>query len=323
MKRRDFLGCALSVISGRDAWAQGTAVPRIGWVSSQQASSLTPYLDALRAGLGDLGYTEGRNLNIDYRFANDALDRVPDFVAELLRRPVSLIVAQGTAVSMVKNMKVPVPVVYATSGDPVLAGFAESFARPGGNMTGMTFMSAEMNEKRLDLIREIMPQLRRVAVIANPEHPGEELERTNLEQTAARHDLFLPYYKTRNADELTKAFSAIAADPPQAICVLADGFAVQNRQPIIDFAMGQRLPVVSGWLVFAQSGALCTYGPKLATSYRRLASYIDRVLKGARPGDLPIERPTTFELALNVKTAAALGIAIPPILLARADEVIE
>jgi putative ABC transport system substrate-binding protein len=273
--------------------------------------------------LVNLGYVDGRNLRIEYRFGDDAVERVPELAAELIRVPVSMIVAQGTAVAVVRKLNLPVPVVYVTSGDPVLSGFAESFARPGGNMTGMTFMSAEMNEKRLDIMREIIPGLRRVGIIANPEHPGEELERRNLDETARRNGLTLSYFQTRNEPELTGAFHAMAADPPQAICVLADGFAVQNRQSIIDFGMHERVPVISGWTVFAKTGALCTYGPRLASSYQRLASYIDRVLKGARPGDLPIERPTTFELVVNLKTANALGLTIPPTLLARADEVIE
>jgi putative tryptophan/tyrosine transport system substrate-binding protein len=324
MKRRSFLGTALSLMSWRSAWAQtSTATPRIGWLSAQQASSLTPYLEALRAGLADLGYAEGRNLLIDYRFGDDSIERVPELAAELLRVPVSMIVVQGAAVAAVRKLKLPVPVVYVTSGDPVLSGFAESFARPGGNMTGMTFMSAEMNEKRLEVLREIIPELRRVGIVANPDHPGEELERKNLEETAGRNGLTLSYFHTRNERELTGAFDAMAADPPRAICVLADGFAVQNRHRIIEFAKGQRVPVISGWMVFAQAGALCTYGPRLASSYQRLASYIDRVLKGAKPADLPIERPTTFELVINLKTAKDLGIAIPPTLLARTDEVIE
>jgi putative tryptophan/tyrosine transport system substrate-binding protein len=324
MRRRTFIVCTLTGMSWRPAWAQpATTTRRIGWLSAQQASSLTPYLEALRTGLAEFGYVEGRDLLVEYRFGDDVIQRVPELAAELIRVPVSMIVVQGAAVAAVRKLNLPVPVVYVTSGDPVLSGFAESFARPGGNMTGMTFMSAEMNEKRLDLLREVIPELRRVAIIANPDHPGEELERKNLEETAGRNGLTLSYFQTRNQRELTTSFDAMGAEPPQAICLLADGFAVQNRHRIIDFANRQRVPVISGWMVFAQAGALCTYGPRLASSYQRLASYIDRVLKGAKPGDLPIERPTRFELVINLRTAKNLGIDIPPTLLARADEVIE
>jgi putative ABC transport system substrate-binding protein len=190
-------------------------------------------------------------------------------------------------------------------------------------MTGMTFMSAEMNIKRLELLRELVPAMTRVAIVANPDHPGEHLERAYLVDTARGMGLTTAYFSTRNQGQLTDAFSTMTADTPQAICVLADGFALQNRQRIIDFAMSRRLPVISGWRAFAQSGALCTFGPRLEASYRRLAYFVDRVLNGAKPADLPIERPTAFELIFNQKSAGTLGLTIPPTLLARADEVIE
>jgi putative tryptophan/tyrosine transport system substrate-binding protein len=325
MRRRTFLASAIGMacLPQRIAAQGAPTVARIGWLTAQRAPSLAPYLEALRSGLAEVGHEEGRNLLIEYRYGDDDIARVPELAAGLVRLSVSLIVVQGAAVSVLQRMNLPVPVVYVTSGDPVAAGFADSLSRPQGNMTGMTFMSAEMNVKRLELLREIVPDLRRVAVVANPDHPGEHLERAYLEETGKRLGLALAYFQTRNHGELTAAFERMASDPPQGICVLADGFAVQNRHRIVDFAMSQRVPVISGWLVFAQSGALCTYGPRLAASYRRLASYIDRILKGAKPADLPIERPTTFELILNLRTSRALDIPIPPTLLARADEVIE
>ena len=225
--------------------------------------------------------------------------------------------------SVVSKLNLPVPIVYVTSGDPVVAGFAESLAKPRGNMTGLTFMAADLNGKRLELLREIIPDLRRVAIVANPEHPGEHLERSYSEETGRRLGIATEYFATRSSDELTGAFNAMAGKPPQAISLFADGFAIQNRQRIIDFGMGHRAPVISGWPVFAQSGAICTYGPHLVESYRRLAHFADRVLKGAKTTELPIEQPTKFQLVVNLKTAKALGITVPPLLLARADEVIE
>ena len=165
--------------------------------------------------------------------------------------------------------------------------------------------------------------MRRVAVVGNPEHPGSHLERAFSEETARRLGLAIEYLPTRTHDELTGVLSAISAHPPQAISLLADGFAIQNRQTIIDFAMRHRAPLISGWPIFARSGAVCTYGPRLTESYGRLAYYIDRILKGAKPDDLPIERPTKFEFVINLRTAKALGLTIPPSLLVRADEVIE
>jgi putative ABC transport system substrate-binding protein len=226
-------------------------------------------------------------------------------------------------VPVVSKLRLAVPVVYVFSGDPVSAGLADSLARPRGNMTGLTFMAADLNGKRLELLREISPELRRVAIIANPEHPGEHIERSYSEEAAQRLGLSIDYFPTSTHDELARAFAKMGNDPPQAISLFADGFAIENRQSIIDFAMAHHIPVVSGWPVFAKSGALCTYGPRLAESYRRLAYYVDRILKGAKPADLPIEQPTKFELVINQRTAKALDLTVPPSVLARADEVIE
>ena len=325
MKRRAFLGSVLAAgILPRSVRAQGVPkAARIGWLTAQRASSLTPYLAAMRAGFSEIGYVEGSNLAIEYRYGDDVLERVPVLAAELVRLGVDLIVAQGAAVSVISQLGLTVPVVYVFSGDPVSAGFADSLARPRGNMTGLTFMAAELNGKRLEMLRDIVPGLRRVAIVANSEHPGAHLEWAYCEDVGRRLGLTIEYFPTPTSGELSRAFALMTAQPPQAISVFADGFAVQNRQSIIDFAMTHRAPVVSGWQVFAQSGALCTYGPQLADSYRRLAGYVDRILKGAKPADLPIEQPTKFETVINLRTAKALDLAIPPSLLVSADEVIE
>jgi ABC-type uncharacterized transport system substrate-binding protein len=325
MKRRVFVASLVAMAAmPRTGTAQGAArVIRVGWLTAQQASSLVPYVDAMRTALADLGYVEGRNLVIEFRYGDDVIERVPELAAELVRLPVDLIVAQGAAAFEIRGLGLPIPVVFSMSADPVSAGFADSLARPRGNMTGVTLMAVEFNSKRLELLQEIVPDLRRVAIVGNPEHPGAHLERAFSEETARRLDLAIEYLPTRTRDELTSVLSAISAHPPQAISLLADGFAIQNRQTIIDFAMRHRAPVISGWPIFARSGAVCTYGPRLTESYRRLAYYIDRILKGAKPDDLPIERPTKFEFVINLRTAKALGLTIPPSLLVRADEVIE
>jgi len=325
MKRRAILGSglAMAALPRRVAAQATTKLTRIGWLTAQRAASLAPYLRVFRAALADLGYVEGRNLAIDFRYGDDAIERVPELAAELVRLPVDLIVAQGAAVSEISRLDLNVPVVYVYSGDPVAAGFADSLARPRGNMTGLTFMAVEFNGKRLELLREIIPGLRRVAIVANPEHPGEDRERRFSEETGRRLGLVTQYFPARTLDELTAVFATMAANPPQAISVFADGFAVQNRQSIIDSAMRLRVPVISGWPVFADSGALCTYGPLLSESYRRLAYYVDRVLKGTKPRDLPIEQPTKFELVANLKTAKVLGLTIPQSVLLRADRVIQ
>jgi len=325
MNRRTFLSLALAMMAvPPGAAAQGTAkVARIGWLTAQREASLAPSLIAVREAFVALGYTEGRNLLMHYRYGDDNLERVPELAAELVRLPVDVIMAQGAAVSVLAKLALPVPVVYVTSGDPVSAGFADSLARPRGNMTGLTFMAADFNGKRLELLREIIPSVRRVALIANPAHPGEHLERDFTKEYGAQLGLRIDYFATPTRADLRDALTVMARDPPQAILLFADGFAIQNRQSIIDFALSHRVPVISGWPIFARSGALLTFGPHLRSSYQRMVYYVDRILKGARPSDLPIEQPTRFELIVNRRTARALGLAVPRSILLRADEVID
>ncbi len=324
MQRRTLLISAIAAALPEFAVAEtAQRLARIGWVTAQQASSLTPYVEAFRSGLADLGYIEGRNLVLVLRYGDDNLERVPELAAELVRVPVDLIVSQGAADVLINKLDLPVPVVYAFSGDPVAAGFAESLARPHANMTGLTLMAPELTAKRLELLREMIPDLRRVAILFYPEHPGQDIERAYSEGTAQRLGIALTYFATSTSDDLHRALAAMAVEPPQAISLFADGFAVQNRERIFDFTTNRRIPVISGWPIFAESGALCTYGPDLAVSYRRLAYYVDRVLKGAKPAELPIEQPTKFELVLNLRSARKLGLTIPETILVRADRVIE
>jgi putative tryptophan/tyrosine transport system substrate-binding protein len=325
MDRRAFLIFAASV-TGLPQIATAQNSPRtikIGWLTAQQEASLTPYLAAMRQGFTELGYVEGQNLLIDYRFGDDQLERVPGLAADLVKSGVQLIVAQGAAVSELAKLSLPIPIVYIFSGDPVAAGFADSLSRPRGNMTGVTLMAAELNSKRLEILRDIVPGLRRVAIIANPEHHGVNLERANSEETAERLGIAIRYYPTPSAKDLDSALAAIKADPVQAISIFSDGFAVQNRKVIFDFAADQRIPVVAAWSIFARNGAICSYGPLQSEQYRRLAAYVDRIAKGAKPSELPIQQPSKFETVVNLKTAKTLGLSIPPALLASADELIE
>lgn len=322
MDRRTFLALALTGLSN-PAGAQSPKNLKIGWLTAQQEASLTPYLAALRKGFGELGYVEGQNLTIEYRFGNDQLARVPALAEELVKSGVQIIVAQGAALSEIAKLSFPVPIVYVFSGDPVSAGFADSLSRPRGNMTGVTLMAAELNGKRLEILRDIVPGLRRVAIIANPEHHGVNLERANSEETGQRLGIEIRYYPTPSLNALDAVFAAIKADPAQAISVFSDGFAVQNRKAIFDFASEQRIPVIAAWSIFARSGAICSYGPLQSEQYRRLAGYVDRIAKGAKPSELPIQQPTKFETVINMKVAKTLGLSIPPALLASADELIE
>lgn len=305
------------------AFAQQSRKAHLGWLTTGAAGDVSPFLDALRAGLAAQGYVEGRNLTISARYADGDVGRVPALAEELAGLPVDLIATQGTATRQLVKISNTIPVVYVFSADPVLAGLAESLARPGRRMTGITLLSAEMNGKRLELLREMLPRINRVAIVASPTHAGEELERKNSLEMADKLGISIQYHPTPTTDALRAAFAKMTADPPQALVVFPDPITFSNRKPIVDFANGLRVPMISGWADFADSGALCTYGPKLVESYRRLAYYATRVLRGDNPAELPIERPTAFELVFNLKTARALEIQLPPALIARADRVIE
>ncbi len=320
--RRSFVAALGSSVAASASLAQARPA-RIGWLTAQTPASLVPYIAAFRAGLPSVGLVEGRNIEIDFRYGDDQPTRVPDLAAELVAAQVSLIVAQGAAVPILARLKLPVPIVYAVSSDPVSAGFAESLARPKGNMTGVTFMAAELNGKRLELLKDMIPDLKRVALIGTPEHPGAHLEHAYAAKVAERLGLRLDYYPTATRQELSGALATLRNDPPQAMSILGDGFALANRATMIGAATELRIPVISAWRVFAESGAVCTFGPALEACYRRLAYFVDRVLKGAAPADLPIEQPTQFETVFNLKAAQALGLLLPPKVLAQADSVID
>ena len=325
MRRREFMALlgGAAAMSPLAAFAQQSRKAHLGWLTTGAAGDVSPFLDALRAGLAAQGYVEGRNLTISARYADGDVGRVPALAEELAGLPVDLIATQGTATRQLVKISNTIPVVYVFSADPVLAGLAESLARPGRRMTGITLLSAEMNGKRLELLREMLPRINRVAIVASPTHAGEELERKNSLEMADKLGISIQYHPTPTTDALRAAFAKMTADPPQALVVFPDPITFSNRKPIVDFANGLRVPMISGWADFADSGALCTYGPKLVESYRRLAYYATRVLRGDNPAELPIERPTAFELVFNLKTARALEIQLPPALIARADRVIE
>jgi putative ABC transport system substrate-binding protein len=324
MRRRDFIavlgGAAVAL---RTAAADGAGPARIGFVSGGDEKGARDFVAAIREGLAADGYREPNTLKLDLLYADYTLERIPALVADLERRAVALIVTHAAATPRVVKSERTRPVVYEFSADPVATGIATDLAHPLFNATGITLMRAELNGKRIELLHDIMPDAQHVAVIANPLHAGEARERADLQAKANQLGVKLSFYATPDRAELDRALEAIAADPPQAIVAFSDGFVVENRDTIINFATSRRLPVISGWAVMAKSGALCTYGPRLMDSYRRVAYFADRILKGAKPADLPIEQPTILELVINLKAAKAIGIEIPGLLLARADEVIE
>jgi putative ABC transport system substrate-binding protein len=324
MKRRDLFAVFGGAMVALRASAVESAEPvRVGFLSGGDEKGAADFVAALRDGLAAEGYHEPGTLILERLYADYSLDRVPELVAELERRRVVLIVTHAAATTIVVKGYRTVPVVYEFSADPIASGIATDLAHPLFNATGVTLMKAELNSKRLEFLHEFAPEVHRVAVIANPLHPGEERERADLGEQAKQLGIHLAFFSTPNRAELDRALDAIAADPPQALMAFSEGFVVENRDTIINFATRHRLPLISGWAIMAKSGALLTYGPRLVESYRRTAYFVGRILKGAKPADLPIEQPTTFELVVNRKTADALGLTIPPSILARVDEVIE
>jgi putative ABC transport system substrate-binding protein len=327
MKRRDFialLGSAgLARLRTTRAAAQQQQSAHVGFISALDQSAAADFISALREGLASHGYTEPHTLRIDQVFANFELARIPSLAAQLERERVDVIVTHAGATDAVVKGAHAVPVVYEFSADPVNLGIAKDLAHPLYNATGITLMAVEMNGKRLELLHEIAPHIRRVAVIANPLHPGAQLEQADFSAEARQLGIDVAFYLTPNREELDRALAAIDRDLPEALALFADAFVVDNRHYIVNYAMSRRLPVVSGWAVMAESGAVCTYGPRLVESYRRTAYFVDRILKGAKPADLPIEQPTVLELVVNLNAAKLLGLAIPPSVLVRADRVIE
>jgi putative ABC transport system substrate-binding protein len=324
MKRRDLLAAFGGAMVALRAPAVESAEPaRVGFVSGGDEKGAADFIAALREGLAAEGYREPDTLVLERLYADYSLERIPELVAELEGRRVELIVTHAAATPIVVKGYRTVPVVYEFSADPVATGIAEDLAHPLFNATGITLMKAELNSKRLEFLHEFAPDVHRVAVITNPLHAGEEREMEDLGAQAEQLGIHFTFFSTPNRAELDRALNVIAAAPPQALIAFSEGFVIENRDTIINFALKHRLPLVSGWAVMARSGALLTYGPRLVESYRRTAYFVGRILKGTKPGDLPIEQPTRFELVVNRKTANALGLTIPSSILGRVDEVIE
>jgi len=321
-RRRLCLAVAAAALA--PSWRRADAAARrVGFISGGTADAAAGFLDAFRADLARRGYREPDSLALEQRFADDDLARIPGFVAELERDHVAVIVTHAIATTVVVRAPRTVPVVYEFSADPSSSGIATDLAHPLFNATGVTLMMAELSGKRLELAKEILPAMRHVGILANALHPGQERERAVVEDRARRLGLRTSAATTRSEAELDAALPALAAAAPEALLVLSDGFVVAHRRKIIDFATARRLPVFSGWAVMAESGALCTYGPRLADSFGRVGYFVDRILKGASVSTLPIEQPTILELVVNLNASRQLGVAVPQAVLARADRVIE
>jgi putative ABC transport system substrate-binding protein len=312
---------AAILVSVQLAEAQKPArVQKIGYLTQGSGPSV-PY-ELLRQGLRELGYAEGHNMVIEYRSGKDR-PQLAELAAELVREKVDVIVAQGAAGTPAKMASGTVPIVFAFSGDPVEAGFVESLARPGRNMTGMTFLAYELVGKRLELLKEAVPGISRVAVLANPGHPGEQRELRETESAARALGTRLKYYQVRTKADFGVAFDAMINENANALLVFPDAFTNSHRKQIAEFAAKHRIPSVFGWKEYVEAGGLMAYGPNRDESYKRIAVYVDKILKGAKPADLPAELPMKFEMLINLKTAKQIGVTIPPNVLARADRVIK
>ncbi|WP_176733239.1 ABC transporter substrate-binding protein [Bosea sp. BIWAKO-01] len=321
------LSLALSVslvLSSGSAHAQQAArkPARIGWISLFPLAQVESYLGAFRSGLAAEGYVEGRDVEVLARSADGKPDRLSAVVDELVGLKPDVIVAQGTAVFGLRRVT-QIPVVYGFSGDPVVAELTDRLARPSGNLTGVSFMAIELNEKRLDLLRMAAPHARRVVLMGDPVHPGAALEIAASQAMASRLGMELRWVPTRNVQEVGDLLASLAKNPPDALVVLPDSVMLQSRRQVAAFASEHRIPAISGWSAFARSGGLLTFGPRLEESFKRLAYYTARILKGAKPSELPVERSSQFELVLNLKAARQIGLTMPDTLIALADEVIE
>jgi putative ABC transport system substrate-binding protein len=299
-------------------------VARVGYVDTSSASITSVRLDRLRAGLRDLGYEEGKNLVLEVRWAETEYERLPGMAVELLQQRVDVIVAAGpAAIQAVRRATSTVPVVVAASGDPVSFGFVQSLARPGGNITGLSAVGTDLSNKYLELLRVAVPNLSTAVVLVNPGHPGHPDYLRNIQAAAHATGVRLVPVQASTPSQVDAAFGVAKRDRAGALIVPGDGLFFSQAPRIAELAVQQHLPTFFSTREPVESGGLMSYGPNLSEQFYRAATYVDKILKGARPSDLPVEQPTTIELVINLKTARAIGLAVPQELLLRADRVIE
>ena len=325
MRRRDFIGlaggAAAAIVAPRTAWTQPAKMPRVGVLlySNPQAD---PNAESFRRGMRELGYVDGRNIAIEYHFAEGKPERLPGLAAELVRGKPDVVFSLGGDVTLIAAAATrTIPMVFTSSADPVGLGFVKSLARPGGNATGVTLLLDELASKRLELFKEAAPRVSRVAFLFNPDHVDNELR--EAERAAGRLGVRLHPLALRDPGELDGALRAARDAGADALYVVSSRHTVGGLRKFVAFAAENRLPLAGGWGAWAQAGGLLSYGPNVDDMVRRAAGYVDKILKGAKPDELPVQQPTKFELFVNLKTAKALGLAIPESFLLRADKVIE
>ena len=325
MKRREFvtlLGGAAAAWP-LAAWAQQRGkLPTIGYLGTTTASAWSPWTAAFVQRLRELGWIEGRNLAIEYRWAGARSEQFAEMVAEFVRLKVDVILTGGNAAVTVKQATSDIPVVFVLAGDPVGTGLVATLARPGGNVTGVTNQATDLAGKRLELLREVLPGLRRLAIMANPDYSYGVLEVAEAQAAVSRLGIEVANFTIRRAEDIAPAFEALTGRA-DALYVIGDALVASNRLRINTLALGARLPTMHSFREFVEAGGLMSYGPNFPDLFRRAAEFVDKILRGTKPGDIPVEQPTKFDLVINLITAKALGLEVPPTLLARADEVIE
>jgi ABC-type uncharacterized transport system substrate-binding protein len=326
MQRREFIILISGAVVAGPLAAQAqqpAKVPRIGFLGNSTAALESNLVGPFREGLRELGHEEGRSIVIEYRWAEGMYERFPVLIAELIALKVDVIVTAGTPAALaVKKATTSIPLVMIAVGEPVATGLVASLARPGGNATGVSSLSDGIEGKRLELLREMVPSISHIAVLWNVSSPIMLIFEREMRAAAEVLGMKMLSLGVRTLEEIEEAFATIMRERPGALFVLADRLFLHHRKRIMDFALEQRLPV-HAYRELVEIGALMFYGPSYADLHRRAAAYVDKILKGAKPADLPVERPVKFDLVINLKTAKALGLEVPATLLARADEVIE
>ena len=327
MRRREFitlLGGAVATWP-RAAGAQQAAMPVIGYLYTGAPDTGAHYAAAFRKGLSELGFSEGQNVTIEYRWAHNDPARLPELAADLVRRRVAVIVTPGTSASALaaKAATTTIPIVFRTGGDPIQLGLVASLNRPGGNVTGVTAMSAEVGTKRVGLLHELLPHATRFAALTNPNDPNAEPVSKDLKAAAAAVGRRLELFPATNIREIDVAFANLVQKRPDALVIVPQGLLINRRLQIVTLATRHALPAIYPSREFAEIGGLMSYGSSPTDQYRQTGIFTGRVLKGEKPADMPVLRATKFEFIINLQTAKAFGLEIPPMLLARADEVIE
>ena len=325
MERREFIW----LIGGAAAaWplalhAQPAKSPVIGFLVPGSQASHGAWVAAFAKRLSELGWTDGRNIAIEYRWAAGDNDRMAEFAAEFVQRKVDVIVSSANGVNIASKATSSIPIVFAAFNDPVATGIAKSLAQPGGNVTGLTVQPSDLASKRIDLLREIVPKMRRLSAVANVAGSGFLQETASIRAAAAALSIEADILELRTADDIPPALARLKGRPPDALYVLSEPLVNANKVQILQAVMEERIPTIFGFREFVDSGGLISYGANFPDLFSRAAEFVDKILRGAKPADMPVQQPVKFDLIVNLKTAKALGLTIPEAFLLRADEVIE